>query len=226
MNHKTPVALLFALVLSLLPAQGFSQKIFDAGIPSNLFTVGLRAGVNTSNLNIDKDVFPSWNINSWGTGFELGATVGLNLRNFISIQPGFFFESRSGNYAYASQNLPAASETQMGHYRNAHFTIPILAQYRIKLLPGCTWSIDVGPYFSWLLHSRHHEQILYADPASLVRSAQRNRYDWGLKVGTGLDFLTHFYAGIHYKAGMRDVWNSQLLGGRSKVWTFSVGYNF
>lgn len=216
-------------MVAWLPNSVQAQKLFDAGTPDNLFTLGLRAGINTSNLNIDKRVFPSWNVNSWGTGFELGAVVNINLRNFFTLQPGFFYESRSGNYAYSAQDLPISAENQMGHYRNYHFTIPVIAQYRMNLIPGCTWSVDLGPYFSWLLHNRQRDGILYAEPdqiPGIIKQAELHRYDWGLKVGTGLEFLTHFYAGIHYKAGMRDSWNSDWLGGRSKVWTFTVGYNF
>lgn len=207
------------------------QSLIDTGTPDNMFTVGVRAGLNASNINIDKEVFSEWNVNSWGTGFELGAVVNVNLRNFFTLQPGFFYESRSGNYAYSgSQTLEDTRIDQMGHYRNYHFTIPVLAQLRMKLLPGAVWSVDVGPYFSWLIHSKHKNDIYYYEPGTggvaQKREAERNRYDWGLEIGTGINFLTHFYAGLHYKTGMRDVWNTEYLGGRSKVWSFSVGYDF
>lgn len=219
-----------ALFAGILSAD--AQSLIDTGMPEHLFSLGLRAGVNTSNINIDKEVFPDWNVNSWGTGFELGAVFNINLRNFFTLQPGFYYESRSGNYAYARSTGVGAEYTdaQMGHYRNYHFTIPVIAQLRMKLLPGGTWSVDVGPYFSWMLHSKHHDDIVYIAPGQAgnaeLRTAERNRYDWGLKVGTGINFLTHFYAGIHYKIGMRDVWNTDYLGGRSKVWNFTVGYDF
>lgn len=222
-----------AAIIGMSGTEANAQSLIDAGTPDNLFTIGLRAGLNTSNINIDNEVFPEWNVNSWGTGFELGAVVNINLRNFFSLQPGFFYESRSGNYAYSGMEGLSPSNldnSQMGHYRNYHFTVPVMAQLRMKLLPGAVWSVDVGPYFSWLLHSKHKNEIKYAEPgmggAFIVRDAERNRYDWGLKVGTGINFLTHFYAGLHYKMGMRDVWNTQYLGGRSKVWTFDVGYDF
>lgn len=225
---RTYLTKFLLFLATLLPSAVTAQTLFDAGIPDRLFTVGLRAGVNSSNLNIDKHVFPGWNVNSWGTGFELGAVVNVNLRNFFTLQPGFFYESRSGSYAYMAENLPIGNDVQLGHYRDYHFTVPIMAQYRLYLLPGCAWSVDLGPYFSWLLHTSRPDEIMYSDPDAQgrLRTAGRHRYDWGLKVGTGINFFTHFYAGIHYKAGMRDSWNTDWLGGRSKVWTVTVGYDF
>lgn len=236
-----------SLKLTLVAAMTFlsahaisAQQLFSAGIPDNLFTIGLRAGLNTSNQNVDHNVFNSWNVNSWGTGFELGAVVNINLRNFFTLQPGFFYESRSGNYAYdtvivdsfEADGTPLTYDlTQLGHYRNYHFTIPVIAQLRMGLLPGAIWSVDVGPYFSWLIHSKHQEDVYYqpiaiGNYAAPLERAHRRRYDFGLKIGTGINFLTHFYLGVHYKAGTMDVWDAEALGGRNKTWNITAGYDF
>lgn len=225
---KSRHTILTCLFLLGFPAAR-AQSLISTGMPDRLFTLGVRAGANTSNINIDSRAFDVWNVNSWGTGFELGAVASINMRDFFSLQPGFFYESRSGNYAYQTETA-GESVTQLGHFRHYNFTVPVTAQLRMQLLPGAVWSVDAGPYFSWLLHEKNPTPVYYLPPgaadAGEMAEAELNRYDWGLRVGTGLNFLTHFYAGIHYKAGMRDVWRQQALGGRRKTWTFTVGYDF
>lgn len=225
---------LLTFVASLLTLPVFSQGLFSTGVPDNLFSIGVRAGVNVSNQNVDKGVFNGWNVNSWGSGFQLGAVVSINMRDFFALQPGFFYESRSGNYAYLSENTATpdsdgADYMQLGHYRNYWFTVPIIAQLRLNLLPGAKWTIDVGPYLSWLLHSKNNRALdegIPEGPALEYASAERRRYDFGFKFGTGINFLTHFYIGVHYMAGTLDVWKKEELGGRNKTWTVTAGYDF
>ena len=239
---KTSIISLSILGVSLLPIATASAQLIDPGMPEHLFTLGLRAGLNTSNLNINKDIFNGWNVNSWGTGFELGVVANINLRNFLTLQPGFFYESRSGNYAYDSEfitywgagagEMPVFENiTQLGHYRNYHFTVPVMVQFRLALAPGVTWSVEAGPYFSWLLHSKHGDTILYQEESypgvvGALLEAEPNRYDFGFQFGTGIHCLRYLYLGVHYKAGARNVWNREALGGRHKIWSVTAGIDF
>ncbi len=62
----------------------------DTGTPSRLFSLGARIGINTAKSTIRNPQFNQWNNTSWGTGFEIGAVVDINIRNYIAIQPGAF----------------------------------------------------------------------------------------------------------------------------------------
>ena len=112
----------------ILPAA--SQEFFSTDEPAQLFNLGVRVGLNTSNRTITGMTASVWNHNSWGVGFDAGFVADINLKNFISLQPGFFYETRSGAFAY--QNTLYAGEvhttkTQVGKGREYLFTVPIVA---------------------------------------------------------------------------------------------------
>ena len=68
-----------------------AQEFFDTGEPEEVFELGARLGINTSNSVTKKDFAPVYNHCSWGTGFDAGIVANLNILNYISVQPGFFF---------------------------------------------------------------------------------------------------------------------------------------
>lgn len=224
------IAALFSL--SFIPTS--SASIIDTDQPSSLFNLGVRAGINTSVHTFDSKFFNTWNINSWGTGFDAGVVFDLNLRQYIAIQPGFFFESRSGHYSYVhsfiDENNDINPYSQLGHYRSYYFNIPIMVSVRFSLAENVKWLVEAGPYFQLKLHSSDSESIdiLTGDSYDNIRSeqAKANSSDFGLKIGSGILVNNHYSFSIHYLAGMRDVWQKPFDGGRNKAWTFTLGYNF
>ena len=54
----------------------------------------------------------------------------------------------------------------------------------------------------------------------------RHKFEVGLKMGTGLNIFKHYYVGVHYVAGLRDVYKVKGFGGRNKTWSFVLGYDF
>ena len=57
--------------------------------------------------------------------------------------------------------------------------------------------------------------------------------DFGIKMGTGLQVLGHYYVGAHYLAGCIDAWKDRSIGnvtktygGVTKAWVFTLGYDF
>ena len=125
-----------------------ANDFLSSEVPDELFNIGVRIGLNTSNRTFNKDFFRSWNTNSWGTGIDAGVVVNLNMRDFFALQPGFFFESRSGNYSYSQEYLNGEGKkkdfTQMGHYRTHNFTIPVMASLRFNLSGDLRWVIEAG----------------------------------------------------------------------------------
>ena len=78
-------------------AQG--ADFFSTAGSEDKFSVGARIGVNTTNRTISDNappvLLPQGEL---GTGFNLGAVATFNIRDWISVQPGIFYESRSGSY--------------------------------------------------------------------------------------------------------------------------------
>lgn len=234
------------LILSATMLLGITTSqaadFFDTSECDKLLDFGIRVGVNTSNRTVDNGVFNTWNHNAWGTGVDLGAVANINIRNYISVQPGLFFETRSGNHTYV-MTVPGTGfdKYQVGHSRRYTLNIPVVASFHFNVTENLRWNVDLGPYFSWVLGhkddpiqylpalSQNEIAGIAANPGSFVptfRNAEARAFDFGLKFGTGIDILQHYYFGIHYYAGMLDVWENHEMGGLNKCWVFSIGYNF
>lgn len=142
-----------------------ASDFFNTGRPESLFDLGVQIGVNTSNRTVNKEIFNLWNNNAWGTGFELGVTADINIRDYISLQPGFFFESRSGSYAYAFDYINEALEqkelSQFGKVRSYNFTIPLMASLHFNVTDDLRWNVEVGPYFQIVLKNAKGSGFMY-----------------------------------------------------------------
>lgn len=215
-----------------------AADFFSAAQPEERFNIGVHFGINTSNRTIAKGVFSEWSHNSWGTGIDLGATVDINFRDWLSIQPGFFYESRSGNFAYVYNAVAADGNigrvTQLGHGRSYNFTIPIIASGHLNITDDLRWNLDLGPYFQFNISNSFSNKVEYplaalSDNSSIpagLGTAKTRGFDFGFKFGTSLTIKRHYNVGVHYEAGCLNVWKPEQLGGRNKAWVFSAGYIF
>lgn len=232
--------LLLGAICALVSAGASASDFFSTEECEELFTFGARIGVNTSNRTVKSSAYPEcYHHESWGTGFDIGAVVDLNIRNYISIQPGFFFESRNGNYTFMGSeflNTENPSEiAQAGKRSSYNFTIPVLASLHFNLTDDVRWNVDAGPYIAFVLDSKLKNKYFVVDGPSETPLFDRKaaNVDFGFKMGTGLDILEHYYIGVHYMAGCVDAWKDrkigtfkQSAGGVTKAWVFSIGYNF
>lgn len=225
----------------LFAAVAATMGIFNAGAvdffstekPETLFDLGVRVGINTSNHTLNGSIANIWNRDAWGTGFDAGIVADLNFRDYLSVQPGFFFETRSGSFAYQSTDLlsPNAESinTYLGKGRSYNFTIPVVASVHFNLMDELRWNVDFGPYFQIKLKSTFDNKFEY--PVATVNGLDYKndpriaKCDFGFKMGTSLTLYKHYYVGVHYLAGMLNAWNPGELGGRNKSWVFSIGYN-
>ena len=97
-------------------------------------------GVNTSNRTLKSSAFPDcYHHESWGTGFDVGFVAGLNIRDYLAIQPGVFFETRGGNFllmgSAADSAMPSAGSEwgpapQLQHHDSGAGLVPIQPQRR------------------------------------------------------------------------------------------------
>ncbi|MDE7115827.1 MAG: PorT family protein, partial [Muribaculaceae bacterium] len=185
-------------------------------------------------------------VQGWGTGFDLGVVADINIRDYLSIQPGAFFESRSNTYTFIN-TVPAAGSadnvylmTQAGTFNSYALTIPIVGSMRFNITDDIRWSVDFGPYVSFMFGSKLKDKVNHNSidnngiPTSGVRFSQKVApVDFGFKLGTGLQVLDHYYIGAHYMAGATGAWKDikadgikYSFGGRTKAWVFTLGYNF
>lgn len=218
-----------------VPAHG--ADFFDTSAAGSLIDLGVRLGVNTTNRNLNKEVFNVWNHNSWGTGVNVGAVVNMNFRNYLTIQPGIFYQSRSGQYAYVNidgydSDGVAEYMMQYGKDRSYNFTIPVMCCIHFNLSDDIRWDVEAGPYLQLKLKSSVNGDFSYpvydnpmANPEAYIPIEAR-KTDFGMKFGTGLRILNHYLVAVHYEAGWLHPWKDSRRGGRNKGWIFSLGYDF
>ena len=244
MNNLRFMSMTLLISSCMISSSASASDFFDTGRPERFITIGARIGVNTSNMTSGgKDIFNVWDKNSWGTGFDLGVVTDLHIRNFISIQPGIFFQSRSGDFTYTSSfmvpvqgengstSLEEQQMVQYGHNRNYNLVIPIVASAHFNMGSKVKWNVDFGPYVNFRMGNSGRPsvyEIRYNNMAPVLHDseAQSKTVDFGFKMGTGFTFFRHYYVGVHYMAGSLDVWKTKGMGGRNKAWTFTAGYDF
>lgn len=248
---KTILSIVAMLALATPFTNAQEQEFFDAGLPETLFTFGIRTGVNTSNLSDNRSSSISdlrLARNQWKAGFTIGAVADINIRNFLVLQPGFFIQTRNHDYSYMMVGGKAEYMSSIeGNRSSSYIQIPILASLRKDFTEDLQVQVDFGPYFMWGIGGEDEQKCFDADfvtaePGKEIDSYYREEdyfgdkgavkdYDWGFKMGAGVVIMKHYYVGVHYEAGCRNVLktpeNSEHdYSGRNKAWNFTIGYNF
>ena len=227
--------ILLLLISISLGLQGTcAQEFFSTEEAPVFFNLGARIGFNTSNRTFPSGYFNEWNDNSWGTGFNIGAIANLNFKDYLSLQPGIFFESRSGNYSYFTSYYDWYNKEQihyeLGHRRSYYITVPIMGIVKFNLSSQIKWLVELGPYIQFNLKDsgQNNVYVLYRPVQSSFYDyyvAEHNSFDAGLKIGTAIKVMEHYYLGIHYLAGFCKAWEKPQ-GGKNKSWAFTLGYDF
>ncbi len=212
--------------------------------------IGVRAGLNTSNISETRvsDGLSTALRSNWKCGFLVGAVVDIPMTHKFYLQPGFFFNHRTNEYATASaskqeaggEEIPVATFAE-GHVTTNWFHIPMLVSYRVGLFDALEVQADFGPYLSYGLEGNDTYSLQeFIDGEAAMESpeisrpsfgkpdGQYFRIDWGFKLGAGIKVLDHYYVGAHYLIGARNLArNRQLLSdAQSHQWQFVIGYDF
>lgn len=241
-----------SLILFLGCVSASAADFFNTSTAPKPLSIGVRFGITSSTQGINLNKLYSdtkKGYTEWGTGFEAGAVVNLNIRDYLTLQPGFFFQNRSYDYTIISANMSTGTlADRFGHTRSYYFQIPVLASFRFNLSDDVRWHIDLGPYFAFGLGGKNKMETfatVVGDPV-IVENKQYERdfftdsdgnmigmktYDWGIKWGTAFTFKNHYYFGIHYSMGFRNLANNHANflkdpSAKNKSWTFTLGYDF
>lgn len=220
-----------------------AQAFFDNSPAPKLFTFGVRAGFNTSTRTFPVGNYYNHTMTSWGTGLNVGFVANMNFKEYLTLQPGFFLENRSGTLVnvvdYYSQDFNDGTGgydiVEKTHYkfnklRAFYITIPVMGVVKFNLAENIKWNVGFGPYLQFALSNSGEKNIQIVsgnpyDASYRMYIAQNRNFDVGFKMGMGLTFYQHYYIGVHYLAGLTNAWKAPA-GGRNKSWMFSLGYNF
>src|SRR5574344_2244478 len=147
--------LISLFILGIMIPSVKAADFLDTSAPRRQITVGVRAGINTSSQGINFEKIFS-NIKSantdWRAGFDVGAVVNLGIKNYFTLQPGFFFVNKSYNSNLVKLGTTNVTLTmlsnQFEHSRFYYFQVPILASFRFNLTNDLKWLVDFGPYIA------------------------------------------------------------------------------
>lgn len=248
--------LLFTLLIiaAALPvAAERKAPFFDTSRPDKIISVGLRAGMNSSGVAtnyMDKQPELIQSNFYWHSGVQVGAVADLNIRKFLAVEVGLFWE----RHGYDAALMAATAEedymgSQFTRVRYNTMVVPVLLSWRFNILPQVAWSVDFGPYFgygvsgtkkidSYIAFGEDDGQLVFdhniysmkyfkADPKDFLAV---NRFDTGIKLGTGLTFFNHYSIGIYYQRSVKN--NAKNYDGgadyrlRNCSWSVNLGYNF
>lgn len=232
-----------------------AQFVINTAPADQPIAVGLRAGVNLSNVSSnEKSLMPAIFDRSshWRAGFTGGAVIDLNFCKFLALQPGFLIETRSASYMRTSISPANFMTATTGQWNYTTIQIPVLLSFRMQYGSSHEVQLDFGPYFSHGLGGSEKYTVTEFNGDAVIdastfkgpfygadRGGMANRFDWGFKMGAGLQVARHFYVGVHYLAGCRNILTPEASSdpnadammragacGRSRAWEFTLGYNF
>lgn len=244
MKYIKTHTLRFCLILMILVTQ---LSFVAAQTP---FSVGVRGGVNTSNITEQRLYSGSLDLHNstWKRGFFIGAVVDIPLSGKFSLSPGFFYDRRTSDFtsSYVHNELIGDEFISIPVYAEGTtttnwFHVPMLVSFKFFPIKQFGINLDLGPYIAIGISGKSEfKNITYqnTDPIVEIPHDDRNCFkgedcmyfntDWGFKAGGGLVFFSHIYVGAHYLFGLRNLAKNKQLVSKShtREWQFTVGYNF
>ena len=163
--------------------------------------IGIKAGVNLSNLYVDNVKDENMKV-----GVNIGLFSKIPLTRGFSIQPELLYSNKGSKLTY--DNIIAGQ----GEYRfNLNYIeMPVLAVVNLTK----NINIHAGPYVSFLTSANVKD--LNSDGSENkvtdLKADNFNRFDYGLAGGIGFDFQ-NFTLGARYNYGLHEVGKSGSLSG-------------
>jgi len=172
--------------------------------------VGLKAGFNSTSINLSDIPDGSELKNEAKSGFLFGAYGRLRLLGGLSIQPELYYAKKSSQMSYLG-------ESGTENTTNTFYTwdVPILAHLQIIDLKVAKIYGVAGPVASFIAKSK----------TDVPEWDQFKSTNWTFQAGAGVEFW-RLTADVRYEWGLSDI--SELanynIGQKTDVLTFSVGF--
>lgn len=148
------------LLLALFALTGNAQKFF---------TAGLKAGINSSKISLNKNDFTAQTINN----YLFGAFARVDLGRFY-IQPEAYYNSKGGEY------IDRIDETIINSFNLNTIDVPALVGLKIIKQEAFNLRIMAGPVFSFETDKSAKGQLT-------KENIENNFFGW--QYGAGIDFL-------------------------------------
>lgn len=161
--------------------------------------------------------------NGAGIGGGFGAVFGIREWVGFGTELNILFANNKLNMAVSNAEAVSMSNIFVRN-RYSYINIPLFMSFRFNILPGLRWNVDAGIYYSYGLGGRQHQTIYRSyvnDLGQLVPVTVetktgyfRNddtflnsyyRGDIGLHLATALQFGKHFFVGMRFQVGMKNI---------------------
>jgi len=195
---KKKIKYLFLLLLMLIS----TTFIHSQDQKPKSFQVGVRAGLNISNLYTNdatgSDIIP---------GYNAGFFARVPLNNFISFQPELSLTTKGAIITYNNLFVNGTA-----NFNLTYVEVPLLCVVNVTPLVN----FQLGPYIGYLLDSsvKNKANVRLFDFERDMNMNNYNRIDAGLVAGVGLD-IDNITIGLRYNLGLTKVGKSQSFLGAS-----------
>lgn len=196
-HMKQTLTALWACLFCLLSTTAGAQEQ-QANTESGMVgKIGLRAGLNFSNMYVGDDL----TTNKMKVSYHVGLFAKFPITRGFSIQPELLYSNKGSKLDFGQQN---------GEYRfNLNYIeLPVLLAFNV----GENFHINVGPYVGYL--AKADVTLLKNgdfDDLTDINENAFNRWDFGGTAGVGFD-INKFTIGARYNLGFTELNNSTLLG--------------
>lgn len=211
--------LLLVAISMMMAFSGFSQALFwDSETPSQKVVLGLRGGVNISNMHVS--------IAGLGVGldskvgYRFGVSADFAIVNSLYINSGLFYSAKGAKGEGSVDGGPSPVDVT---FSPAYIELPVYASYRVNFAEQSQLQINFGPYLAYGINGKmkagNSKENIFGDEGL-------RRFDAGLGFGAGYTYH-RVYFGIEYQLGLANIADT---GGFGKItnrnFNISVGYNF
>ena len=177
---------------------------------------GLKAGVNLSNVNLDKDNLLS-NLDSKNlTGFQVGPMV-EGMFAIVGFDAAILYSQQGFKLNDASSISEAWEE-----YKMSTLQIPVNLKTKIALVPKLVKAyVTMGPSFN-------------VNFSTIKEQVESKAFGVGLNFGLGAEVLSHLQVGVNYQLGLTEDYSNFKLGvheivglkGKPRMWSVTAAYLF
>ncbi len=173
----------------------FSLAINLQGVAQSNKRVGIKGGLNVSNLFIDNVTDENARL-----GFHVGLFGQIFSSDVFAIQPELLYSTKGSKAHYSSGSL-----NQDVQYNLNYLDLPVLAVFKL----GESVEIHAGAYASYLLNANISYKGDIANGADEIDKDNLSSYDAGLSGGLGFNFKA-VQVGVRYNYGFVQIADSDL----------------
>ena len=181
----------------------FSQQQKTSGNPTLAPKIGVKGGINFTNLYVDDVEDESMKI-----GFNLGLFAKLPVTQGLSIQPELLYSVKGAKVTY---DLGVLGSNEYRFNLN-YVEVPVLAVINVSR----NFNVHAGGYAAYLAQA-NIKKVVDDGPNDEIADLNEdnfNRFDYGLVGGLGID-IENFTIGARYNYGLTEVGKADNFGSRA-----------